>query len=106
MALGKKSGDVEKSESSASKEKLQEMLKRLSPSSTDSVVISDIPEHCARTMTLALNLEWFGHEGRVRRDVEGAEQPKRNVIVVRIEKLDMTLTTFISKIKEILTRID
>lgn len=88
------------------RERLQEMLKRLSPSSNDSVAISDIPDHCAKVMALALNLEWFGHSGKAPRVPEGAELPaKRNAIVVRVEKLDMTLSAFVAKIREIIHRI-
>lgn len=104
MALGKK--DTDKAGESSGKEKIQEMLKRLSPTSSNSVSISEIPDHCARTISLALNLEWFGHEGRVPRVPEGEEQAARNVIVVRIAKLDMTLAAFVAKIREILNRIE
>lgn len=101
-----KSKDDEKAAAIGGKERVQIELKRLSPSAADSIPISQIPDHCAKIMSLALNLEWFGHEGRTPRVAEGAEQPVRNVIVVRVAKLDITLAAFVTKIREILNRIE
>lgn len=84
--------------SSASRDDIrtvQEMLKQLSPTSENSISISQIPAHCAKTLTAALNLEWFGN-------VDGSSSG--NIIKVRIESLDMTLADFYEKIRGILSR--
>jgi len=89
--------------------RVQNMLKSLSPTAKeeDSVAIKDIPTHCARIISQALNLEWFGHTGKAvhGKTTEGSESPKRNFIVVRVEELDMSLSAFTNKILEILKRL-
>jgi len=83
---------------------VQEMLKQLSPSvrSEDSISISAIPEHCGKILSMLLNLQWFGHTGGKIPPTESA----RNLIVVRITNLDMSLADFFSTARDMLSKIE
>jgi len=95
----------------ASKEdvkRVQDMLKQLSPTAkeSESIPIKDIPSHCAKILSYALNLEWFGHTGKRPPSTGDADAPDRSIIIVRITTMDMTLTDFFNRIREILKRIE
>lgn len=83
---------------------VREMLKQLSPASKDNAVpINQISAHCGKILTMALNLEWFGHTGG--KQSPNAEKPA-NIIAVRILDLDISLAEFFERIKGILHRIE
>ena len=88
---------------------VQEMLKQLSPTAkeSESIPIKEIPNHCAKILTCALNLEWFGHTGKKIPPADtSADARERSIIAVRISTMDMTFAEFVNRIREILKRLE
>lgn len=95
---------VEAPTGQSSAAEVRELLKQLSPASKDNAVpINQISAHCGKILTMALNLEWFGHVGG--KHPPTAEKAP-NIIAVRISDLDISLAEFFERIKGILHRIE